>query len=245
MGVAASIQTNVTNLTNKIKNEIEQKTTANASTKCTINIENINFSETNGCSIKLINNCRAEADVTMSIISEVLADFYNNIDNTQKQEAASWFTATYGIATNVNNVVNDFSNYLSQTCNAQAQTDLGISVKNVTINKCTAPEGQTLAMEFINTGSSRAICSMQIFNNLVATASSDISNKQSQGLDWSKLIWPICIAVVIIGAIYLISKLLIDKIPSNKERIEMLKNKKDNYATRISDLLNASRNYGY
>lgn len=245
MGASASIQTNVTNITNKIRNQIEQKANASSSTKCAINIENIKFSETNGCSIRLENKCFAEADVTMSIVTEVLADFYNNIDNTQKQEAASWFTATYGIATNVNNLVNDFSNYLTQRCNAEAENDLGITVKNVTINKCTAPEGQTLSMDFINSGSSKAICSMQVFNNLVTTASNSISNNQSQGLDWSKLIWPISIAIIVIGSIYLISKLLIEKIPSNKEKIDILKNEKDNYATRIENLLSSTRNSIY
>ena len=237
MGASASLQTNVTNITNSIKNQIDQRAAASASTKCTITIDSISFSKTNGCAIKLANNCFAEAEATVKIVSEVLAQFYNNLENNQKQEAATWFTATVGVATNVNNVVNDFSNYLTQHCNAVASTEESIKVKNVTINDCTAPSGQTLSMEFINTGKAKGVCAMEVFNNLVATASSDIANKQSQGLNWSTLIWPIAIIVCVIAIVYSIITIIVKKIPSNAERLEITKAEKENYSTRISDLL--------
>lgn len=237
MGASASLQSNVVNITNSIRNEINQKAAASANTKCTITIGSINFEKTNGCAIKVQNICFAEADVTMSIVSEVLAKFYNNLENNQKQEAASWFTATVGVATNVNTVVNDFQNYLNQHCEAVSNTEVGLTVKDITIKDCTAPPGQILNMEFINTGKSKGICAMQVFNNLVATASSDIANKQSQGLDWSKLIWPIAIIVIVLAVVYLIINVVIKKIPSNAERLELIKNEKDNYSVRIKDLI--------
>lgn len=173
----------------------------------------------------------------MTIVSEVLAKFYNNLENNQKQEAATWFTATVGVATNVNNVVNDFSNYLNQHCEALANSEVNLTVKDIKIKDCTAPAGQVLNMEFINTGKSKGICAMEVFNNLVATASSDISTKQSQGLDWSKLIWPIALVVCVIALVYLVINIVIKKIPSNEERLELAKVQKDNYSNRIKDLL--------
>lgn len=237
MGASASIQSNVANITNSIKNEINQKASASSNTKCTISIGSISFEKTNGCSITVSNNCFAEADVTMTIVSEVLAKFYNNLENNQKQEAATWFTATVGVATNVNNVVNDFSNYLNQHCEALANSEVNLTVKDIKIKDCTAPAGQVLNMEFINTGKSKGICAMEVFNNLVATASSDISTKQSQGLDWSKLIWPIALVVCVIALVYLVINIVIKKIPSNEERLELAKVQKDNYSNRIKDLL--------
>lgn len=242
MGASASLQTNVANITNSIKNQIDQKASASGNTKCTIEIGSISFEKTDGCSIKVSNNCFAEAEVTMQIVSEVLAEFYNKLDNNQKQEAASWFTATVGVSTNVNNVTNDFSNYLSQHCQAQAEAEANIKIKDIVVNDCKAPKGQILNMEFINTGKSKGVCAMQIFNNLVATASSSIANKQSQGLDWSSLLWPIVILVSIITIVYLIITIVVKKIPSNQERIEMIKNEKDNYTTRITDLVAYFRN---
>lgn len=237
MGTAASIQSNVTNINNTLTNRIKQEAAASAETKCSIDIENISFNKTNGCALRLVNECYSNAEASMKLVSEVLAEFYNNLENNQKQEAATWFTMTVGVASNVNNVVNDFENYVTQTCNARAETENNIKVKNVTIDDCTAPSGQTLNMEFINMGQSQGICTMEIFNNIVATASTDIANKQSQGLDWSKLIWPIVIAVCVIAIIYLIVTLVVKKLPSNAERLELEKNKKENYANRIKDML--------
>ncbi|QKE44475.1 putative IMV membrane protein [Yalta virus] len=237
MGSAASLQSNVTNINNSLTNRIKQEAITSADTKCTIEIENISFKRTNGCALRLVNQCYSNAQASMKLVSEVLAEFYNKLDNTQKQEAASWFTLTVGVSSNVNNVVNNFENYLTQTCNSRAETENTIKTKNVIIEDCTAPPGQILNMEFINMGQSQGICAMEIFNNIVATASSDIANKQSQGLDWSKLIWPIIIAVCVIAIIYLIVTLIVKKLPSNAERLEIEKNKKENYANRIKDML--------
>lgn len=241
MGTAASLQTNVTNINNTLTNRIKQEAEASAQTKCTITIDSIIFNRTKGCAITLKNECYSDAQASMKLVSEVLAEFYNNLENNQKQEAASWFTTTFGIATNVNNVVNDFTNHMEQTCNARAENEVGITVKNVIINDCTAPEGQVLKMEFINMAQSQGVCAMEMFNNLVTTASTDIANKQSQGLDWSKLIWPIVIAICIIATIYLVTTLIVKKLPSNAERIEIEKNKKENYANRIKDMVSYLR----
>lgn len=237
MGASASLQTNVSSLTNSLRNEINQKATAYGTTKCAINVEKVSIENSKGCTISFRNQCFAEADVTMQLVSEVLASFYNNLTVNQKQEAASLFTASVGVNTSVTTVVNDFQNYLTQTCNTQAQLDNNITVKDVVIKNCTAPEGQVTALEFINTGTSKAICAMTLFNNLVAQASTAAATSQSTGLDWSKLLWPIAIVISIIASIYLIGNIIVKKIPSTEDRITLENAKKDNYSTRIANLL--------
>lgn len=237
MGTSASIQTNVTNITNKIRTEIEQQMSASANTNCNIEIGTIQFEKTNGCSITVSNKCYAEADGVLDIIQSSVVNFYNTLSNDQKQESASWFTATYGVATNVNNVVNDFTSTIKQVCKAEAELNENIKIQNIVVKECTAPEGQILKMEFINAGTATAQCAMKIFNNLTAVAASEIHNKQSQGLDWAKLLWPISIIVIVLSFIYLVIQFVIKKLPSAKDRLLIEQSKKDTYASRIKELL--------
>lgn len=242
MGTAASIQTNVTNITNSIENTVNQKIQANGSIKCKITVDAIKFTKTNGCVATFENKCYAEADGLLETIQKLIIDFYNNLDVTQKQEAAAWFTATFGVATTTSNIENVFKNTVNQTCDAYANANNNITVKTIEINDCNAPEGQTLVFKFINAGTAKAQCAMKVLTDLSVTASNDIKTKQSQGLDWSKLIWPISIALIVILVVYSIVRLLNTKLPSSEQQIELTKIKKDNYATRISSLLDLRNN---
>lgn len=239
MGASSSLQTNVTNVTNNLRNEISQSASASSQINCSINIGSIKFKSTNGCSIKLSNNCYAAAENTMELVSEVLAKFYNDLSVTQKQDAVGLLTVSVGINTNVTNAVNDFKNYLTQTCSAEANNDQNITVKDIEITDCTAPEGQQTVMEFINTGKASAICSMRIFNNLIADASTIAATTQTTGIDWAKILWPVALIIIIISVVYLVITIIAKKIPSNQEKMDLEAVKKDNYATRISSLLSA------
>ncbi len=242
MGASSSLQTNVTNVSNTLRNEINQAASASSQVNCSINIGSIRFKSTKGCSIKLSNNCYASAENTMELVSEVLANFYNDLSVSQKQEAVSLLSVSVGISTNVTNAVNDFRNYLTQTCNAEAVNESNITVKDIEITDCTAPEGQQTVMEFINTGKATAICSMRIFNNLIADASTIAATTQSTGIDWSKILWPIALIIIIVSIVYLVVSIVVKKLPSNKEKIELETAKKDNYATRIATLLSVIKN---
>ena len=88
MGTAASLQTNVTNINNTLTNRIKQEAQASAETKCSIDIENITFNKTNGCAISLKNECYSNAEASMKLVSEVLAEFYNNLENNQKTRSS-------------------------------------------------------------------------------------------------------------------------------------------------------------
>lgn len=237
MGTAASIQTNVTNIINSIENTVNQKIQANGAINCKISVDSIKFIKTNGCVASFENKCYAQADGLMETVQDIMINFYNNLDINQKQEAAAWFTATFGVATTTTNIQNIFKNTVNQTCEAYATANNNISVKTIEINDCNAPEGQTLEFKFINAGTAKAQCAMKVVTDLTVTASNDIKVKQSQGLDWSKLIWPISIALIIILVIYYITRLLMTKLPSAEQQIALEKVKKDNYASRISSLL--------
>lgn len=237
MGTAASIQTNVTNIINSIENTVDQKIKTNGKIKCKISIDSIKFIKTNGCVASFENKCYAQADGLMETVQDIMINFYNNLDINQKQEAAAWFTATFGVATTTTNIQNIFKNTVNQTCEAYAEANNNITVKTIEINDCNAPDGESLVFKFINAGTAKAQCAMKVVTDLTVTATNDIKVKQSQGLDWSKLIWPISIALIIILIIYYITRLLMTKIPSPDQQISLEKVKRDNYATRISSLL--------
>lgn len=237
MGTSASVQTTVNNLTNTIKTELNQSGNANASASCTIDIGSIKFIRTNGCTIRLVNDCKAKAAVSMESIQKAVINFYNNLDNTQKQEAPSWFTAAYGVQTTVNNIVNDFTSITNQKCSSSATIDNNIKIGVVEINECNAPANQIMSFDFINAGHAEAICIMKAVNDIAVAAVNDVSNKQSQGIDWSKLLWPIVLAVIVISVLYIFITVFSKAIPSINDKIELEKIKKDNYVTRIRSFI--------
>lgn len=237
MGTAASIQTNVTNIVNSIENTVNQKIQANGAIKCQISVDSIKFIKTSGCVATFENKCYAQADGLLETVQDLMINFYNNLDVNQKQEAAAWFTATFGVATTTSNIQNVFKNTVNRTCEAYANANNNITVKTIEIQDCNAPSGQTLEFKFINAGTAKAQCAMKVVTDLTVTASNDIKTKKSQGLDWSKLIWPISIALAIVLVVYSISRLLMTKLPSAQQQIELERAKQDNYASRISSLL--------
>lgn len=243
MGTAASIQTNVTNITNSIRNEIRQQASASANTNCVIKIGKIELSNLEGCQITLLNDCYAEADAALDIVQNALVNFYNKLDNNQKQEAASWFTATFGVQTTVNNVVNDFKNTLEQTCQAEANANQNIEVRDISLHNCKSTGNQPLELKFINAGTAKAQCAIKAVNNLAIASNNQIANNQSQGMDWSKFIWPITILIGIIAITYIIITLVVKVIPSISDKIALEKIKKDNYVTRMHELFHHKPNF--
>lgn len=238
MGTAASIQTNVTNIENQIINEVNQQVKAHGNIKCTITLEKINFTKTNGCGAVFKNDCYANSEALLETVQNIMVDFYNNLDVDQKQEAAKWFTMTYGVATNSSNIENVFRNTTTQVCDTYAEVNNSISINEINILDCNAPPGQTLMFNFVNAGSAKAQCAAKIVTDLAVTSSNDIAVKQSQGMDWSKLIWPIMIAVVIIAIVYIVLNITNKKIlsPEDQKEMQMLKN--NDYVSRISSLIN-------
>lgn len=238
MGTAASIQTNVTNIENQIINEVNQQVIANGKINCTITLGKIKFQKTNGCAATFENNCYAKSEALLESVQKIMIDFYNNLDVNQKQEAAKWFTMTYGVATNTSNIENTFINTTNQVCQAYAEVNNSIEINEIEILDCNAPPGQTLMFNFVNAGSATAQCAAKILTDLAVTATNDISVKQSQGMDWSKIIWPIVIAIVIIAIVYIVINVTNKKIlsPEDQKEIQMLKN--NDYVSRISSLIN-------
>lgn len=237
MGTAASIQTNVTNIENQIINEVNQQVKANGNIECTITLGKIKFLKTNGCAATFKNDCYAKSEALLETVQNIMVDFYNNLDVNQKQEAAKWFTMTYGVATNTTNIENVFRNTTTQVCETYAQVNNEIKINEIEIIDCNAPPGQVLMFNFVNAGSATAQCAVKVVTDLAVTASNDISVKQSQGMDWSKIIWPIVIAVVIIAIVYIVINITNKKLlsPEDQKELQMLKN--NDYVSRISSLI--------
>lgn len=238
MGTAASIQTNVTNIQNQIKNEVNQQVTVNGNIKCTLTLGKIKFFKTNGCAAVFANNCYAKSEALLETVQKIMIDFYNNLNVDQKQEAAKWFTMTYGVATTTSNIENVFVNTTNQICEAYSNALLEQTINEIEIVDCTAPPGQTLMFDFVNAGSATAQCASKIVTDLAVTASNDISVRQSQGMDWSKIIWPIVIAIVIIAIVYIILNVTNKTILSPEDKKEMQTLKNNDYVSRISSLIN-------
>lgn len=236
MGSSFSVQTNYTKVKNSIENVIEQDASATSEIDCNISIGSITFTKNNGCSVTVENKCYAEADALLTSVQDIMVGFYNNLETDQKQEAATLFTATFGVTTNVTNIENDFKNVTNQTCEAEAQNSENIKIKNIDMGECNGGDSG-LSLTFINTGTAKSQCAMEIVNKLFVQTSNDIVETQSQGLNWSSLIWPIVVCVIVVVICYIIINIITKKIPSAKERLSLEHIKHENYPDRIKQLL--------
>lgn len=237
MGTSVSIQTAVTNVTNKIKQELVQRAEASATAKCKIEIGSIRFSETKGCTLKASNMCSAKAEASLESIQTAIANFYTQLSVDQKQNAPAWFTAAFGTTTTVNDFVNDVQTKIEQTCKVDANIDETIKIQDILVSKCEAPKGQIIYFEFVNSGTSAAQCAMKLVNELEVAATNDLSIKQEQGIDWNKLIWPVVIVVIVIAVVFFVFKYLNKAMLSPADKIKIQDAQHDNYVSHLNSLI--------
>lgn len=237
MGQASSIQSTINNIVNETRLKLEQDAETSASATCNIKINTISFIRTNGCSLTVSNSCSAKADLQLTAIINATTNFYNNLDNSQKQNAPAWLTSTFGISSTINNVTNVFEEQMKQRCSSEASVNQNIDINNIKINECSAPTGQIVKFEFINTGTAQGMCAMKFVTDLIVSAANDITNKQEQGIDWNKLIWPVIIGIIVCVISYVVVVLVVKKIPSAQNKIDLEIIKQDNYVNRIKNLI--------
>jgi hypothetical protein len=238
MGASASVQTAINNISNTIKLQLTNDASAHAESKCQIEIGSITFEKTSGCKLHFYNYCSSIAEIKLESIIKAVTDFISTLDNTQKQESASWFTATFNISTTANNLSHNFEQVIKQKCDSNAIVDEKIDIDNITIKECNAPQGQILTFDFINTGTATGRCAMKLINNVLVTGLNDITNKQSQGTSWSILLWPIIIFVTLVIIIFFIYSIMNKKLLSSKDKIELEIIKTNNYVSRLKYLIN-------
>lgn len=226
MGSSASVNTIVTNINNRVENSLKLSANASATANCSVSIGSIVFEETYGCVISVENLCSAEAVAQVNAVVQATVDFYNDLSNEQKQEAPTWFTAAFGINTTVNNITNDFKNYVEQKCLADSVINSTITINDITIKKCTAPPSEgVIKFSFINSGHATGQCAISAVVDLQVAGSNIIANSQSQGFDWSNIIWPIiavAIIIVLFFVLYYIKNIFVMK-PNDKIYLEYAK----------------------
>lgn len=235
MGTAISIETAITNIKNDVSETINQSANADASAICRIQVESFEFTNTTNCTGRVINNCKAQAEITMKTITDSSMKVFNNLTNEQKQGVPGLFQQTFGVTTTVNNIQDSFEKVVNERCNANAVVENTQKYNIIKIDGCNSTQG-LITFEFLNTGEASSVCAMDLITKLGVTAVNDVKNTQSTGIDFNALIWPIVIVLGIISIIYIIISFVNKKVLNVEDQISLLKYKTNTYASRIAVL---------
>jgi len=147
---------------------------------------------------------------------------------TQQNDAAKAFTASANVQKVTNNITQDFSNYIEQTCLAKAVLENTIKITDININECNAPPGQIMVFKFINSGSASGQCAMKAVSDSLVTASNQatISEVKSQDNLWIYFLIIGGVIALFLFTYYL--KLIFVIPPEDRIRLELAKNKNKN-----------------
>ncbi|AAR07416.1 60R [Yaba monkey tumor virus] len=201
MGAAASIQTTVNTLNEKISNTLEQSASAEAQTNCDIEIGSIVFRQNRGCNVTVKNLCSSDADAQLEAVIKAANETYESLTPEQKAYVPGLMTAALNIQTSVNTVVKDFENHVKQTCNSKSVVDNKLKIQNIFIDECAAPPGTITNFEFINSGTSKGICAIKTLMNVTTKASTNISPNQSSGYGYQ--VYVIAAIAIVLSMIFL------------------------------------------
>ncbi|AST09481.1 IMV membrane protein [NY_014 poxvirus] len=201
MGAAASIQTSVNTLSERISTKLIQEANASAETNCEIEIGSFIIRKNNGCNVTVKNLCSANADAQLEAVLSAATETYSSLTPEQKAYVPAMFTAALNIQTTVNTVVRDFENYIKQTCNSDAVVNNKLKIQNIFIDECTALPGSNTTLEFINTGTSKGNCAIKALMDITTKANTQIAPRQIAGTGVQFYI--IAIAVVVLGFLFI------------------------------------------
>ncbi|ABI99053.1 myristylated IMV envelope protein [Deerpox virus W-1170-84] len=201
MGAAASVQTTVNTLNEKISNKLEQTAEASAIAKCDIEIGSITFRQNRGCNVTVKNLCSAKADAQLDAVLKAATETYDSLTPEQKAYVPGLMTAALNIQTSVNTVVKDFESYVKQKCTSKAVIDNKLKIQNIFIDECAAPPGTPTNFEFINSGTSQGICAIKTLMDVTTKASTTISPSQSSGYGYQAYV--IAAVAVIFAMLFL------------------------------------------
>ncbi|ARE67397.1 SWPV2-ORF161 [Shearwaterpox virus] len=207
MGAAASIQTTVTTLNKRISEKLEQSASASATANCDIHIGNILFKKNRGCNVLVKNMCSANASAQLDAIVSAVKEVYNDLTSEQKAYAPSLLTAALNIQTNVSTITQDFETYLKQKCNSDAVIKNTLSIQSLEVDDCSAPPGQIMTFEFINTGTATGNCAMKSVLDVLTKSSDRVSGNQESGNDFVKYLYIIGGVICFLILLYYIKKL--------------------------------------
>ncbi|ALA62465.1 myristylated membrane protein [Turkeypox virus] len=207
MGAAASVQTTVTTINKKISEKLEQTASATATANCDINIGNIVFKKNRGCNVLVKNMCSANSSAQLDAIVSAVKEVFNDLNETQKSYAPSLLTAALNIQTNVSTVVEDFETYIRQKCTSSSVINNNINIQSLQVDDCSAPPGQIMTFEFINTGTSTGNCAMKSVLDVLTKSSDRVSGNQESSNDFVKYLYIIGGVICFLLLLYYIKKL--------------------------------------
>ncbi|ASY92343.1 myristylated IMV envelope protein [Orf virus] len=201
MGAAASIQTTVTTVSERIRNELEQSASASATADCDVTIGSLIIRKNLGCSVSVRNMCSANAGAQLDAVMKAVSSTFNDLSSDQKAYVPGLLTAALNIQTTVNTAVKDFETYMKQTCTADAVIHNKIKIQNIVMEECASlPGSPATHLEFVNTGTAAGNCGVKAVMDVLAKASTTVRNDQEAGKGYQTII--IAIVFAILAAIF-------------------------------------------
>ncbi|AIZ77298.1 putative myristylated IMV envelope protein [Parapoxvirus red deer/HL953] len=201
MGAAASIQTTVTTVSERIRNELEQTASASAKADCDVTIGSLIIRKNLGCSVSVRNMCSANSSAQLDAVMKAVSSTFNDLSAEQKAYVPGLMTAALNIQTTVTTAVKDFETYVKQTCNADSVIHNKIKVQNIVMDECASPPGgQTTHLEFVNTGTASGNCGVKAVMDVLAKASTTVKAEQEANKGFNTIV--IAVVVAILAAVF-------------------------------------------
>lgn len=188
MGVSSSVNTNSNNFSTAITQSLKQSVNASATANCNVNIGSISFTSNNGCSVTVSNMCSATSTGVLDAVLDGIFQAYDQLDASNKQEAAQLFSATFAVNTNITNIKKDFSTYVEQQCGATSNLNQNISIQNISLGACTSSSPNGLQLNFVNSGKADANCAMGILQKLIVQASNQVATNNDNTNSYGAII---------------------------------------------------------
>lgn len=150
--MGANASKTVSNISNEIVNEIDQKSGASAQATCSIKIGNIVLRNSKRSSVTSENRCGASASASMDAIVNAASKAYNEATTEQKTSLLPGLN----INSTSQDVKNAIRNKLKQTCEANAKTAMEIVNGDIIVDGC-----EDVHIKNLNLGNAVATCGVR------------------------------------------------------------------------------------
>jgi len=219
MSNSTSVNTTITNVTNNINQSLVQNASASATANCNVKIGNLSFTKNTGCSVTVSNLCSASATAALSAVVEAAYKTFTELSVSNQQATAQLFSNMTQIATTSSDIKNNFSNYVEQTCNANATLNQNISIQNIELGECTP--NFPIEFKFTNTGNASANCAIGIIQKLIAGAGNELAVANEQTNSYGLIVIALLgLAGIFAFMVYLwLGKRVL--FPTNEEKIRL------------------------
>lgn len=229
MGNSASVQTIINDINNSVTTMIQNEAGSVSETNCDINVD-FQLKTNNNCDIEFKNYCLAESSVTIENMVTAIATAYDKLTEAQQEAVAGFLQNNLNIETTDNNINNSISTYLNNKCSSISTTTNVIN-STFKMNECNSTGSPRVKILFLNTGQALSNCIVTNVINDTLNAANTVSEDQKTGVDWAdilrSLLWPVCLAVIVIVGMYALLTFIRSKKPLNPNEqvyLELAKN---------------------